>query len=186
MDCNWLASWDWSGFLPTIISVFLGSAITVIFSLLFFSWSQWRDKRAVISGITKEFDYITTRLKQLDIDRDLRLSPIDAPFWRSVISGKSLSLINHEPWFTHVDAVYAKVNEINGWFKKKSEYYLESKGTGDDSEKGRLQEIVRNIETVLKELVGDTSTSGEGEVAATENDSSVLELITVAKSKIEG
>jgi len=166
-DSSKKEDWNWMNFWQQMIATFVGFLLAIIASRIVYNINKKIEKEGVIYGIFKEFDYILEQFNNINIEKDLRFSPIETPFWHSVITGTSLSLINNHSWFKDIATVYARVDEINAWFKIKTEHYIEALV----SEYDKINRMINKIEERLK-------------LEGKEEDDKLFGLISIAKTKI--
>jgi len=146
---------DWADFAQTMFATFVGFLLSILASLWVYRKTQKedreKDEREVISGITTEFDYIIEQVLAIE-KKELKFSPIETPFWHSIVTGARLSLINNKKCFKNIASVYAKVDEINTWSRIKTERYIEIAGSTEEEKYAEEEENADVEDNVIQQI----------------------------------
>jgi len=152
---------NWIDFAQTMFATLLGFFLSILASIWVYRRTQKddrdKDEKEVIKGITEEFEYIAQQCSSIEKD-DLQFSPIETPFWHSLVTGARLSLINDKTCFRKIASVYAKVDEINTWSKLKTERYIEVKGSAEEKDEP-TDHVIDHIEDIIeRERINESGT----------------------------
>jgi len=106
---------DKSEALLTFFSTF-GGFILAIFASYIYDWIKSRREQSLITlAITSELEGISESIRNdLKVDQ-FYLSPIKTSYWDGLISMGKLDLIKDEKWFSSVQTLFGKIQDINKW-----------------------------------------------------------------------